>query len=241
MPKRDALMWTIFALPWVRKLSELALLIAAIAATCFHIYHAGQRDGAQEEAGKETEAGRQQFAQIQKSLEDRIGEGHARETELAQIAERNADLAAAAESRIDTARHMSDIDAAKIKALPDSAVKADLELKAGGPIENPAVLRHVDDVVTDYPHKVEEAKAAADAIAAVNGRVDALSDAIANMTLERDAALNAFNQLVPLYTQAYNAAIVGHRRWYCAFLCKPKNTLRLPDPVTLAGTIKKGK
>ena len=119
-------------------------------------------------------------------------------------------------------------------------MKADLELKAGGPLENPAILRHVDDVVTDYPHKIEEAKAAEEGLAAVNSRLDALKESMTNMAGERDAALSAFNQLVPLYTQAYNAAIVGHRRWYCAFLCKPKNTTHLPDPISVSATLKKG-
>src|SRR2546429_1497132 len=233
-------MWTIFALPWVRKLGEGALLLAAISAVCLQIYHSGRRAGAQEEAGKETEAAHQQFTEIRQSLEDQIARGAARELQLAQIAQRNAELAAAAQTRVNTARQMSEADATKVRALPDSAVKADLELKAGGPLENPAVLRHVDDVVTDYPHKVEEAKASAEGIAAVNGRMDALGQAVSNMTAERDAAVGAFNRLIPLYTQAYNAAIVGHRRWYCAFLCKPKNTLRLPDPVTLTAPIRKG-
>jgi len=70
--------------------------------------------------------------------------------------------------------------------------------------------------------------------------VDALGEAVRNMTVERDAARGALNRLVPLYTQAYNAAIGGHRKWYCAFLCKPKKTLPLPDPITLSGTMKKG-
>jgi hypothetical protein len=233
-------MWTIFALPWVRKLGELALLLAAIAAVGFHIYHAGRRDGAKEESGKETEAARQQFTQIEKTFQGELAAGQAREAQFSQLAQKFADLAAAAASRVDTARHISEVDAAKVKALPDSEVKADLELKAGGPLENAAVLRHVDDIVTDYPHKVDEAKAAEEGLAAVNSRVDALGQSIANMTGERDAAISAFNQLVPLYTQAYNAAIVGHRRWYCAFLCKPKNRTSLPDPVSLSGTLRKG-
>src|SRR5260370_18821582 len=174
-------MWTIFMLPWVRKLAEAALLVAAVAAVCLHIYHAGRRDGAKEESGKEIEAAHQRFTEIEKSLQERISEGHAREAQLGQIAQRNAELAAAAQSRIDTARHISDVDAAKVKALPDSEVKADLELKAVRPLENPPILRHVDDVVTDYPHKVEEAKASADAIVAVNARVDALTPSLTNI------------------------------------------------------------
>jgi pyruvate/2-oxoglutarate dehydrogenase complex dihydrolipoamide acyltransferase (E2) component len=233
-------MWTIFALPWVRKLGEFALLLAALAAVGFHIYHAGRRDGAREESGKQTETAHEQFNQIEKTFQGQLAAGQVREAQLSQLAQKFADLAAAAANRVDTARHISEVDAAKVKALPDSEVKADLELKAGGPLENPAVLRHVDDIFTDYPHKVEEAKAAEEGLAAVNSRVDALTASIANVAGERDAAIGAFNQLVPLYTQAYNAAIVGHRRWYCAFLCKPKNVTRLPDPISLTGTLKKG-
>jgi hypothetical protein len=206
----------------------------------FGIYHAGRRAGAQDEAGKETEAAHQQFTQIEKTFQMQLDAGRAREEQLGQLAEKFADLATAAASRVDTARHISEADAAKVKALPDSEIKTDLEAKAGGPLENLAVLRHVDDVFTDYPHKIEELKATQEGLTAVNSRIDAVLAQVANMTAERDAAIGAFNQLVPLYTQAYNAAIVGHRRWYCLFLCKPKNTVHLPDPISISGTLRKG-
>ena len=226
-------MWALFMLPWVRKLAGVLLALAALAAVIFAIYHAGLHAGAQAEAGKQVEAGHQQFDQLQKSFTEERAAGRAREEQLGQLAVKFADLATAAASRVDTARRMSIADTAKVQALPDSAVKADLEAKAGGPLEDPRILRHVDDVVTDYPHKVEEANAAGDEISAVNSRFETATSQLANMTAERDSAIRAFNQLLPLYTQAYNAAIVGHRRWFCLFLCKRKNTMALPTPASL--------
>lgn len=233
-------MWAWLAIPWVRKLGEVCLLLAALAAVVLHIYHAGERSGQQAEAGKETEAAHAQFTAIEQTLGEQLAAGREREAQLSQMAQKFADLATEAASRVDTARSASAEDSAKVKALPDSAVKSDLELKAGGPLENLAVLRHVDDVVTDYPHKLEELKATEDGLAALNSRVDVLTQSVQNMTGERDSAVGAFNQLVPLYAQAYNAAIAGHRKWYCAFLCKPKNRIKLPDPISISATLKKG-
>lgn len=234
-------MWAWFAIPWVRKVAEVALLLAAIAAVIHFIYHAGRNDGIRAESGKETEAGRAQFEQINKTFQDQLAAGQAREQQLGQLAAKFADVAAAAATRTDAARAASSADAAKVRAIPDSGIKNDLMTKLGGSLDDVAVLRHVDDVVTDYPHKLEENAAQRDEIAAVNKRVDAVLAQLANAQGERESAIAAFNQLVPLYTQAYNAAIDGHRKWYCLFLCKPKRTLNLPAPVSLALEAKRSK
>lgn len=227
-------MWALFALPWFRKLAGAALILAAIAAIAFAIYHAGLHEGARTESGKETEAARPQFEQLQANFQAAVTAGQQREERLAQLAMKFADVAAQASTRTDAARAASSADAAKVRAIPDSAIKNDLMTKAGGSLEDVGVLRHLDDVVTDYPHKLEENAAQRDQIAAVNQRIDAVLAQLANAQGERDSAIAAFNQLVPLYTQAYNAAIDGHRKWYCLFLCKPKRTLNLPAPVSLA-------
>jgi hypothetical protein len=226
-------MWAFLAIPAVRKIGEGLLVLAMLVAVVYAIYHAGRRAGEAGEAGKETEAGRAQFDQIKQTLQTDIAAGQAREAQLMAMATKFADIAAAASQRVQTAQAAGQADAAKVNALPDSALKSDLEAKAGGPLENPAVLRHVDDVFTDYPHKTDELKATNDQLAAVNSRLDTVQEQIATVSGERDAALAAFNQVVPLYTQAYNAAIQGHRKWYCLWVCKKKNSMALPEPATL--------
>lgn len=227
-------MWALFALPIVRKIAAALLVLAAIGAVLFSVYHAGEHEGARSEAGKETEAGRAQFEQISKTFEQQLAAGQQREQQMSQLAQRFADIASQASARVQNARDASATDASKVHALPDTAVKADLEAKAGGPLEDPAVLRHVDQVVTDYPHKVDEAKASSDELAAVSSRVDAIQGQLGAAQAERDAAIGAFNGLVPLYAQAYAAAVSGHRRWYCLFVCKTKNGLNLPEPASLS-------
>jgi hypothetical protein len=227
-------MWALFALPIVRKIAAAALVLAAICAIAFSIYHAGEHAGARGEAVKETEANRAQFEQAVTTLQAALTAGQQREAQLADLAVKFADVAAQASSRVENARQASAADAGKVHALPDSAVKADLETKAGGPLENPAVLRHVDELVTDYPHQLDIVKAQADGLAALNSSLATSQSQTRNAEGERDSAIAAFNGLVPLYAQAYNAAIEGHRKWYCLFLCKPKRTLKLPAPATLA-------
>jgi hypothetical protein len=226
-------MWALLALPWVRKIGEGVLLLAALAAVVDWIYRSGRTAGVQEETGKQTEANRAQFEQIRTQFQQQLDAGRAREEQLSQMATKFADLATAAATRVQTVQAQSAVDSNKVQALPDSAVKADLEVKLGGPLENPAVLRKADGIITDYPHKVDEAKAEADQVAAIKSSLDTANAQTANTQHERDAAVSAFNQVLPLYTQAYNAAIQGHRQWYCLWLCKPKHTLELPAPASL--------
>lgn len=226
-------MWAWLAIPWVRKIGEVVLLLAALGAVVHWIYHAGRTAGVQDEAGKQTETNHAQFEQIRTQFQQQLDAGRAREEQLSLMATKFADLAAAASTRVQTAQAQSTFDAGKVQALPDSAVKSDLEVKLGGPLENPAVLRKADGIITDYPHKVDEAKAEADQVTAMKSSLDNANSQTANAAQERDAAVSAFNQVLPLYAQAYNAAIEGHRRWYCLWLCKPKRTIALPAPASL--------
>lgn len=226
-------MWAWLAIPWVRKIGEVALLLAALGAVIHFIYHKGKTDGAQEESGKETEASHAQFEQIRQTLQQQLDAGRAREEQLSSMATRFADLAAQASIRVQSAQQASVADSGKVQGLPDSALKADLEIKLGGPLEDSAVLRKADSIVTDYPHKVDELQARASEVDATKSALTTAQQQKANSETERDSAISAYNQVVPLYTQAYNAAIEGHRRWYCLWLCKPKRTLLLPVPASL--------
>jgi hypothetical protein len=234
-------MWLFLASPIMRKIGGVLLIVLALSSVAYAIYHAGHKAGQQEEAGKETEAGKQQFQNIIKGYQDSLDRGHAREEQLTVLLGTLAQAAATARSQQQTAQQGSKADAQKVGALPDSAVKADLETKLGGPLENPVILRKADEIVTDYPHKLDELAGAKAEIAADEGSIETLKEQVTTVAGERDAAINAFNSLVPLYTQAYNAAIQGHRKWYCFFVCKKKNTLALPDPVTLTGRVLGGK
>jgi hypothetical protein len=226
-------MWAWLAIPWVRKLGEVLLLILALVAVVHFIYHRGVQAGAQGEAGRQVETNRVQFEQIRTSLQQQLDEGRARETELKQMAMHYADLAVQANAAGQAARQAAVVDAGKVHALPDTAIKADLEVKLGGPLENPAILRKADEVVTDYPHQIEIANACALEVKAMTSGLETCKAQTVNARSERDAALSAYNQLVPIYAQAYNAAIQGHRKWYCLWLCKKKSILNLPAPASL--------
>jgi len=230
-------MWTWLAIPWVRKLGEIVLLLVALFAVVHYIYHRGKQAGLAEEGGRQVEGNKVQFDRLNATFQAQLSAGQVRETQLAQLATQFASLAAQAATRVQTAQQQSTNDATKVASLPDSAVRADLELKLGGPLTDPAVLRRDDTIVTDYPHKVDEAKAAEEQLTALNQSLDTAQSQTTNARQERDAAVTAYNGLVPLYAQAYDVAIRGHRRWYCLWLCKPKTTIGLPAPVTLTPVV----
>jgi hypothetical protein len=69
-------------------------------------------------------------------------------------------------------------------------------------------------------------------VTALDGTQEASGKELAAVEAERDAGITAYNALLPLYTQAYNAAVPRHRHIWCLWICKDK-PLALPKPATL--------
>lgn len=226
-------MLELLAMPIVRKIASAGLALAAVGAILFACYHAGLHAGQRQEAGKETETDRVQFTQLAETYKQSLASAEARAAASEQLALQYAQLAIQASQRIQTAQTTIKAETAKVQAIPDAGLKADLELKLGGPLENPAVLRKDDEIVSQAPGKDALIKAGGEKINALVQQLDAVNKQIMEVTEERDASISAYNTLVPLYAQAFNAAIVPHRKWYCLFLCSKKTALKLPDPVTL--------
>lgn len=231
-------MWTLL-LPVLKKFGGAIFIVAATASVVFAIYHAGLHAGQHDEAGKETEAAKAQFSQVADTYKEALTTAQAAATHNADLALQYAQLAIAASQRVTQAQTVVKESQQKVAAIPDAGIKADLELKLGGPLENPAVLRKDDEIVSAAPGKDVVIKAQADKLDAINKELNAVSQQMTAVAAERDSAMDAYAHLVPIYAQAYNAAIVPHRKWYCAFLCSKKSTLKLPDPVTLASVVNK--
>lgn len=230
-------MW-VWLLPVLKKFGGTIFIVAATASVVFAIYHAGTHAGQREEAGKETESAKTQFSTVADTYREALTTAQASASHNADLALQYAQLAISASQRVTQAQTVVRESQAKVAALPDSAVKADLEMKLGGPLENPAILRKDDEIVSAAPGKDAFLKAQADKLDAVNQQLNAVSAQMQAVTIERDSAMKAYDQLIPIYAQAYNAAINPHRKWYCLFLCAKKNVLKLPDPVTLASAPK---
>lgn len=233
-------MW-IWLLPVLKKFGGTIFIVAATGAIVFAIYHAGLHAGQHEEAGKETEAAKAQFSQVADTYKEALTTAQAAAAHNADLALQYAQLAVQASQRVTQAQTVVKESQQKVAAIPDSGIKADLELKLGGPLENPVVLRKDDEIVSAAPGKDVILKAQADKLDALNKELNAVSQQMTAVSAERDSAMDAYAHLIPIYAQAYNAAIVPHRRWYCLFLCATKNTLKLPDPVTLASATTKTK
>jgi cell division protein FtsB len=101
------------------------------------------------------------------------------------------------------------------------------------PVNSAAALRAIDARLSDCEHLSEQTAALTQQVAALTAR-DAARDAQLTATAsERDAVLDAYNQLVPLYAQAFRVATQRRRRWFCLFLCSTGPRLTLPPPLTL--------
>ncbi len=123
---------------------------------------------------------------------------------------------------------------AVIERLPDSAVKADLELKLGGPLEEVGVLRRADVLITEHPLLKAENDALGQQVVEIRRQVDLQGQRVTNLEQQRDAVIGAFNTLKEHYVQAYNVAQQPKRRWYCAWICKTKDQLPFPSPLNVS-------
>ncbi len=123
--------------------------------------------------------------------------------------------------------------------MPDTELKADIEQKVGGPLELPSALRKLDLIVTDYPHCVEAKEHLQEEIRLLHQKSNAQEAECAAVRVQRDQAIESWNELLPLYTRAFNAAMPKRGFWgkVCHIFtvglkCKVKK-LDLPNPVTL--------
>jgi len=267
----------LLAMPLARRILGAALVLAALAAIAFAIYHAGTHAGAAAEASRQVAAGKASFERIEADVRGRLDAASAREEQLATLVDKLKSDSAVASGRAAAAQSAAAADRARIAALSDSALRSDLAQRLGlsssvilseakdqhpdrdpaqihgsanaspaagkypgegnsllsNSVNSPAALRAIDARLSDCEHLSEQTAALTQQVAALSAR-DAARDAqLAATASERDAALDAYNQLVPLYAQAFRAATQRRRRWFCLFLCSTGPRLTLPPPLTL--------
>ena len=126
-----------------------------------------------------------------------------------------------------------------VQALPDSAVKADIEMKLGGPLENPDILRKADVLVTEHPLLKAENEQLGQQVAEIRKQVGLQEQRVTNLEAQRDATLSAYDVLKQHYVQAYNVAQQPKRKWYCLWLCSAKQQLPFPAPNALGDPLAK--
>jgi hypothetical protein len=216
--------------------SRIALSLggaALLAAAVYGIYAAGKRAGEDKQASTDAEQTKALFERIDARAKEQFAAQQAVIEQFAEVARNALAEAGQANRRAVEAAQRNEADRARVAALPDSAVKSDLEAKLGGPLEQVWVLRRADDMVTQFPNlqtQLQEKSAEAEKL---NQTVSAQAGELTATQRQRDSAVDAYNGLVPLYRTAYDAASRRRRNWYCLWLCTSKPKLSLPDPLTL--------
>lgn len=257
----------LLAMPIVRKLASVLLVVAALGAIAHSIYHAGAHAGAAAESSHQVAANQTVFERLEASTHQRLDAADAHERELASLIERLSAQATAASSLAVAAESAAASDRARIASLSDAAIRSDLQRQLGlakkpaaaknaspdslhnaapesslsatpdvsldEALKDPATLRQLDARLADCAHLGEKTAALEQQVSALAAESAARNSQLTTVAAERDTALDSYNQLVPLYTQAFNAATQRHRRWFCLFLCRTGPHLNLPAPVIL--------
>ena len=181
------------------------------------------------------ETDKQQFEQVRKQYRDAL---QSREQEIQAANSRISSLETQIQSlsaQFSALATLRQQQANRVNALSDTEIKADLELQLGGPLENPAVLRKADNIVTQYPTVVKQ-------LDVLNSKVDKLTDELSEtnkkieaITAQRDTAIKFGDQVVGYYTKAYNAAQKKHSTFIkiITFGLVKDRHLDLPSPTTL--------
>jgi hypothetical protein len=283
----------LFASPLARRALGALLAAAAVAAIVFSIYHAGKHAGAADEASRQVAAGKSSFERIEADARARLDAASGREQQFAALVQKLSSESAAASGRAAAAQSAAAAERARIAALSDPALRADLAARLGlargdagsgvppgaqqsgaepgnpsasqsnpsasqpaasagkttgegnwrpsasppitsESLNSPATLRAIDARLSDCEHLSEQTAALTQQVTALAARDAARESQLTATASERDAALDAYNQLVPLYAQAFRAATHRHRRWFCLYFCSTGPSLNLPPPLSLA-------
>jgi len=220
---------SLLALPWVRKCLEALLILGAIAAVVYAVYDKGLHAGQHQEASNEVQSSKSQFDRLESTFTQQLSAANAAADKYHDLVGILLQQAQQSAAKAQASATQAQLDTQKLAAVPDPEIQKDLETKLGGPLSSPAILRLDDSMVTDYPHIKEQADSLAAQVSALQSAGAAKDQELTATEKQRDAAQDAYNGLLPLYVQAYNAAAVRHRHFSCLWLCRSK-PLSAPKP-----------
>lgn len=195
-----------------RKLLGGAVALSLLLGASLYIYNKGKAAGNADGQRAQLETDRQQFEQDRKQFLDQLAQYRAENDRLNQKL-----------SAQDTAIQTIQTDRAAIRKAVSQLTppQVNAELSAIDPKE-------LLQMVRDYPKLSDELKATQDKVSTLEAKVE-------NEQKRADAAMEAYNKLLPLYVKAYGAAQKHHSKFVKIItlgLVRDRK-IDLPDPVTL--------
>lgn len=207
------------------KLIAAGVVVIVLAGIAFSIYNKGKDVGRVEGAADQLQSDRQQFEQDRKQFLDTLATYKAKDEAAQQLIH-------AQDSQLAMLRSARASARTAVDKLADAELGKDIHQKLGNPpTDDPltaAELRRLDVTLTDYPNVVAQNEL-------LNKKIDALGQRVDALEHQRDAAVEAYNKLVPLYAKAYNAAQKKHSKFVkiITFGLVKDRKIDLPAPVTL--------
>jgi Tfp pilus assembly protein PilE len=213
------------------------ILVVAITAIAYGLYDKGIHAGQRAEASSQVQASKTEFERIETTFNAQLSAANTAADKYQQMVSALVQQAQQSAGKAQAAVAAETVDNQKLAAVPDPEIQKDLETKLGGPLTSPAILRLDDSMVTDYPSLKAEAESLASEVGTQQTERTAEEQELAAVSKERDSAVEAHDEIIPLYAQAYNAAVVSHRHFWCLWICKSKPlTLAKPDTLRRNGS-----
>lgn len=120
-----------------------------------------------------------------------------------------------------------------ISRLTPSEHKLNIERQLGGALEDPIIIAKADSLITDYPLLKRELDKTNEVIGEVRGQVTDLNNKVSKLEEQRTGLLDQNARVTAAYKQTIELLNRPKRRAWCLWLCKTKDKLTLPDPITL--------
>ena len=219
-------------LPLPYKLGIAAIALAAVLGWGLHLKHSWQEEAynngqaaqqlvMSEEIAKQTQLAAQQFKAQQDLIESYKADRAASQQREAMLVQAISNLKLQQQQATQ-----------QVAALPDyTAVRADLEKKAGGSIEDYRTLQRIDDAYTQLPLVRDEVAKLATRITEIEGREGSLKNQVAATEKQRDDLKAQYNAVVADNTHLRDLLNRPKRRAWCLWLCKTKDKLVLPATI----------
>ncbi len=232
-------MWRWLISPLGLKIAGGLVAAGLVTGTILHYRTKWKEEGRREGEQAAVEADKKVFEQIEERYREQLEAGREREVAMASLVKQFGFAAERSRQDFLAVLKEAQTDRQRVEQLPDAELKGDIERKMGGALELPSTLRKLDLIVTDYPYCVEAKGHLQEEIRLLHEKSNAQEAECAAVRSQRDRAIESWNELLPLYTRAFNAAMPKRGLWgkvchiFTAGLkCKVKK-LDLPEPVLL--------
>ena len=203
------------------------VLASLLTGGVLYVRHKWIEEGKQDERAAQTVERDKALTEQKRYFESQLVKAEERERQAQQLAQAATAALQQNASALKAIADQRQTVAQQVATIPDSGLKAALELELGGPLEEPPILRKNLGIVREAPLLEQEVKTLGQRVELQEQKLAAQEQRIGAMQDKLGLTFQWADTVYAAYVEAYNA-VPKKRRWYGYFPCfglcgKPKN------------------